>query len=60
MKSESTKFLGYERPDGSVGVRNYVAIVSGGNCSNELAATISKQVKGTIPLLPDYVCVRFK
>ncbi|MDD5127583.1 MAG: UxaA family hydrolase [Dehalococcoidales bacterium] len=60
MKKETTKFLGYERPDGSVGVRNSVAIISGGNCSNELAATISNQVKGSVPLLPDFVCVRFK
>ena len=52
------EFLGYERPDGSVGVRNYVAVISGGRCANELAAKITNEVKGTVALLPDYVCVR--
>jgi galactarate dehydratase len=35
-------FLGYRRPDGRVGTRNYIAIISSVNCS----ATVSKAVAG--------------
>jgi len=54
------EFLGYERPDGSVGVRNHVAVISGGRCANEMAATIADAVKGTVPILHTYPCVRLK
>ena len=45
------EFLGYERPDGSVGVRNHVAVISGGRCANEMTATIADAVKGAVPIL---------
>ena len=54
------EFLGYERPDGSVGVRNYVAVISSGRCANEMAATIADAVKGAVPILHSYPCVRLK
>ncbi|MCC5849638.1 MAG: altronate dehydratase [Verrucomicrobia bacterium] len=34
------RFMGYERPDGRVGTRNYLAVISSVNCS----ASVSKQV----------------
>lgn len=54
------EFLGYERPDGSVGVRNHVAILSSGRCANEMAATIADAVKGAVPILHTYPCPRLK
>jgi galactarate dehydratase len=38
--SERRQFLGYSRPDGRVGTRNYIAIISSVNCS----ATVSKNI----------------
>ena len=39
-------FLGYVRPDGSVGTRNYVGIISTVVCANDIAQWISNQVPG--------------
>lgn len=39
-------FLGYVRPDGSVGTRNYVGIISTVVCANDIATWISNQVPG--------------
>ena len=33
----SRSFMGYERPDGSVGIRNYILVLSMVNCSNTVA-----------------------
>jgi len=54
------EFLGYERPDGSVGVRNHVAVISSGRCANEMAATIADAVRGAVPILHTHPCVRLK
>ncbi len=54
------EFLGYERPDGSVGVRNHVAVISSGRCANELTATIADQVQGAVPILHTHPCPRLK
>ena len=44
-------FLGYRRPTGRVGTRNYLGIVSSVNCS----ATVSKQIAARMePLLADF------
>lgn len=34
-------FLGYERPDGSVGIRNYVLVVPGGIVANEICSFVA-------------------
>jgi altronate dehydratase large subunit len=54
------EFQGYGRPDGSVGVRNHVVVISGGRCANEMAATIADSVKGAVPILHTYPCVRLR
>ncbi len=54
------EFLGYERPDGSVGIRNHVAVLSAGRCGNEMAATIADSVQGAVPILHTHPCVRLK
>jgi altronate dehydratase large subunit len=54
------EFLGFERPDGSAGIRNHVAVISSGRCGNEMAATIADGVPGAVPVIHSHVCVRFK
>ena len=55
------EFLGYERPDGTVGVRNYVALVPAGRCANELAARIADEVGGgVVALLHNQPCIHLK
>ena len=41
---------GFHRPDGSVGVRNYVAIVAAADAVNPVARRIASLVKGTVPI----------
>ncbi len=55
------EFLGYERPDGTVGVRNYVALIPAGRCANELAARITDEVGGgVVALLHNHGCIYLK
>lgn len=42
------KFLGYRRPDGQVGTRNYVGIISTVVCANEVARGIADKVNGSV------------
>jgi altronate dehydratase large subunit len=41
-------FMGYRRPDGRVGTRNYVGVLSTVVCANEVARGIAGQVKGAV------------
>ena len=41
---------GFPRPDGSVGVRNFVAIVAAADAVNPVARRIASLVKGTVPI----------
>jgi altronate dehydratase large subunit len=49
-------FLGYPRADGSVGVRNYVGVISTVGCANDVAFWIAQQIKGTAPFLHQTGC----
>ena len=42
------EFQGYRRPDGQVGTRNYVGVISTVVCSNEVAEDIACQVDGAV------------
>ena len=42
------EFYGYRRPDGRVGIRNYVLILPTSVCSSDTANIISNQVAGTV------------
>ena len=42
------QFLGYRRPDGQVGTRNYVGVISTVVCANEVAEDIARQVDGAV------------
>ncbi len=41
-------FAGYRRPDGQVGTRNYVGVLSTVVCANEVAEDIARQVEGAV------------
>jgi altronate dehydratase large subunit len=41
-------FQGYRRPDGRVGTRNYVGVISTVVCANEVAEDIARQVDGAV------------
>nr|MDO8135578.1 UxaA family hydrolase [Candidatus Njordarchaeum guaymaensis] len=49
-------FMGYKRPDRSVGVRNHVAVMSTVMCANEVVLRIVDQAKGTVPLIHNQGC----
>ena len=49
-------FFGYERPDGKVGSRNYVAIVPSVVCANEVAQVIGDRVMNCRPLMHHQGC----
>lgn len=44
------EFMGYKRPDGSVGVRNYLAVIPSVFCANTTAEKIARQVEGSVAL----------
>jgi len=53
-------FLGYPRADGSVGVRNYVGVISTVSCANDVAHWIVQQIKGTASFLHPAGCGQLK
>ena len=50
------EFMGYVRPDGKVGARNYVAVIPSVTCANDVANAICHQVQGTITYLHHQGC----
>jgi altronate dehydratase large subunit len=55
-----TEFLGYERPNGQAGIRNYVCILPTVSCANEMACSIADGAAGSVPLLHNHGCLRLK
>ena len=51
-------FKGYKRPDGRVGVRNYVLILPTSVCSSDVTRFISSQVPGTVTFDNQYGCAQ--
>ena len=49
-------FWGYPRPDGSVGTRNYVAVIPTVVCATATARQVSENVKGAVPFLHHQGC----
>jgi altronate dehydratase large subunit len=50
------KFAGYRRRDGSVGIRNYVAVIPIGACVNEIPVRVANEVQGTVALPHNQAC----
>lgn len=51
-------FLGYERPNGAVGIRNHIAIIPSVACANGVVTAINRAVPETVPLLHGHGCGR--
>lgn len=49
-------FLGFPRADGSVGTRNYVAIVPTVVCATATARQVSENIKGSVPFIHHQGC----
>ena len=50
------EFMGYVRPDGKVGARNYVGVIPSVTCANDVAQAICRQVMGTVSFLHRQGC----
>ena len=50
------KFSGYRRPDGKVGTRNYVGVISTVVCANEVAKGIADKVSGAVAFTHQQGC----
>ena len=50
------EFYGYERPDGSVGVRNHLLVLAPIDCSYEVAKRIADQVEGAVAVTQHHGC----
>ena len=46
--AEPMTFLGYRRPDGTVGVRNHVLVIPTCACSSDVAEMITRDLPGTV------------
>ena len=51
-------FLGYERTNGSVGVRNHVAVIPTVACANGVVGLIAREAPGAVPLFHGHGCGR--
>ncbi len=51
-----TEFYGFERPDGSVGVRNHLLVLAPIDCSFEPAKRIASQVDGAVAVTQYHGC----
>jgi altronate dehydratase large subunit len=50
-------FLGYERPDGSVGIRNLTLVISVADCSEPVARMIAEGQKCAVAITQHYGCI---
>lgn len=53
-----TSFLGYDRGDGRVGIRNHVVVVSTISCANHVVEKIASRT-GAIPIVHNAGCLQF-
>jgi altronate dehydratase large subunit len=56
ISEKTMKFLGFQRPDGTVGVRNHVVIMPTVYCANEPAKLIANRVEGAVALTHPFGC----
>ena len=50
------EFYGYERPDGSVGIRNHLLVIAPIDCSYEPARQVAAQVEGAVAVTQYHGC----
>jgi altronate dehydratase large subunit len=51
-------FNGYARPDGSVGIRNHVAVIPSVACANGVVAAVARELPDCVPLPHGHGCGR--
>jgi altronate dehydratase large subunit len=51
------KFYGYERPGGSVGVRNILLVMAVADCSEPVARMIAEEIDGAFAITQHYGCI---
>jgi len=57
-RADIESIKGYERPDGSVGIRNHLAVIPLVGCANDVASRVSETVAGAVPCLHHQGCVQ--
>jgi altronate dehydratase large subunit len=50
----SEHFMGYRRPDGQVGIRNYLAIIAGMDNTNPVVRTLGQLLNGAAAICPGF------
>lgn len=55
---EISTFLGYERPDGRIGVRNHVLVLPASVCASDTARIIASQVSGAVSFVNQNGCAQ--
>ncbi|MHA2288699.1 MAG: UxaA family hydrolase [Promethearchaeota archaeon] len=53
------EFMGYQRPNGEVGIRNHIAIISSVVCVNHVVQQIADKVKGGVAITHPLGCGQF-
>ena len=53
------EFLGYQRPDGTVGVRNYLLVLPTCACVTHVATQISENIKNSVAIQHQHGCGQF-
>ena len=51
------KFMGFERPDGTVGIRNLILVMAVADCSEPVARQIAGKVEGAVSITQHYGCI---
>ena len=51
-------FQGYERADGSVGVRNHILVMAVSQCIEPVAQMIARGVEGAVPVTQHGMCLK--
>jgi len=51
-------FMGYERPDGSVGVRNHILVMAVAPCVEPVARMVAEGIEGAVPVTQHGVCLK--
>ncbi|GHV43954.1 carbohydrate hydrolase [Synergistales bacterium] len=54
----SDTFMGYVRPDGSVGVRNHLLVLPSVVCANDVASRIAFQLNGAVSVTHQHGCAQ--
>nr|WP_295970836.1 UxaA family hydrolase [uncultured Bacillus sp.] len=52
------KFKGYKRPDGKVGIRNYVLLLPASACASDTCRFVAQEVNGTVNIINQNGCAQ--